>query len=186
MSFPFNADIDQFGVTMRDAKGNVSKSRFYVDFGGGSGVTDAQSWEVTFLPLWTALSNAALQRTSGAESRYGIAQYGAHAPSDYQTIEQKAVFVFQDAVGNLHRYQVPAPKIALFQADRQTIDPSNSAVIAFKNYMTTPDTNGVFACTKDGQPFSNFMGGYFRAAKLQRKLNVLVLTPALTPADPAE
>jgi hypothetical protein len=52
--------------------------------------------------------------------------------------------------------------------------------------MTTVQTNGSFAVSKNNIPFSNFMGGYFRGRRLRRRLSLLVLDPKLDPGIPAE
>jgi len=186
-TFPFSGPgvIDQLRISWRDAKGNIAKSKFYIDYAATSRDNGA-AHEATLLTALKALSNAAVQNVNGLDSQYGVAQYGLHAPSDYQNVEQKAVMVFQDAAGQLHRFMIPAPKVGIFLADRQTVDPTVATVITFITQMTVVDVNGVYVATRQDIPLSNFMGGYFAAKKLQRRGNVLVLTPSLTPSEPAE
>lgn len=186
MAFPAFSETAIQTYTWRDAKGNTATNRFYIDFsatdeGNGGGFALALKNAIA------AITWSALQSAHGLYNAFGTAQYGAHnALGAYETIEQKLVFVLQDSVGRLFRFRFPAPKIAIFLADKQTMDPANANIATLVGLLTAPDANGVQAVTRDGLPFSNCMGGYFAAVKLRRRVNVLTLTPPLTPEEPAE
>lgn len=179
MAFPFNGTILQQSFTYRDAKGNTSVLRFYID---GTDLTAGEVFAGVLNGHIGALSNAAFQNARGPYSIYGTAQYGAHnAGGAYESVIEKAVFVFQDAAGGLHRFTVPAPKIGIFLADKITVDPAIAGVVSFKN-----DVTGGMVLTRQGIALVNLMGGYYQARHLRRRMNVLVLTPPLTATEPAE
>lgn len=177
--FPFvNAKYVQ-SYTFRDAKGNTARFTTYLDT---VDLTVSQALGQTIGGHLVAISNAALQAAHGLYAPYGPAQYGTHATSGaYESVIEKAVLVFQDLTGQLHRFEVPAPKISIFLADKITVDPANAGVANLIADMT-----GGLVYTRQGQVFANYMGGYFRARKIRRRTNVLTLTPPLTASEPAE
>lgn len=186
MPFPFSTSVAIQTYTFRDAKGNTSTMKFFLDFTATT-VESASTSAGTILSALTPLTNAAVQSLHGPATEYGVAQYGAHvANGAYESIIEKAVMVFQDASGQLHRFQVPAPKVSIFKADKVTVDPANASVMAFIAAITGLLTAGVFVCTRQDIGFSNYMGGVYRSAKLRRRLNILVLEPDLTGSLPAE
>lgn len=185
-TFPFSAVIYQQKYSFRDAKGNVSVMKFFVQTNASS-VINLQTDLVAFSALITPLTNAALQNASGLDSRYGVAQYGAHASGGaYESVIEKAVLVFQDNTGQLHRFQIPAPKVSIFKADKVTVDPGNTDVAAFVNNLVGPFTHLGQIVTRQNVPFANFMGGVYRSARIRRRTSILTLEPDLTPSLPAE
>ncbi len=68
-----------------------------------------------------ALSNAVIASTHGFHEGPPTAVVSGSS-AQYGEIEDKAVFTFQTAAGEIHRYQVPSPKAAIFQADGETVD----------------------------------------------------------------
>lgn len=188
-TFPFkppNSIIWQ-SVTFRDAKGNTGRFGFFVDGQAAASTQAIQTDTQTILATIPPLTWAAVQRYTGIVTEYGVAQYGAHNTNGaYEAIVDKAVMVFQDAAGQLHRYEIPAPKVAIFKNDKITVDPANSAVSAFVTAFTTVQTGGCFVCSRQDVALANYMGGVYKARKLHRRLNVLVLEPDLTPSLPAE
>jgi hypothetical protein len=189
VTFPFNTSAPFLSetITTRDAKGNVAHNTFYMDAAGGGTLDLAGADFATLVTAFLALSNAALQRAHGVEERYGTVQYGAHTSGGaYESVIDKAVMVFQDTSGGLHRYEIPAPKIAIFKNDKITVDPANSTIVTFVGLMTTAFGDGNFVCVRNGLQLVNYMGGFYKARKLRRRLNVLILQPDLTAALPAE
>lgn len=186
--FPFNPGNQyQQSVTMRDAKGNTGVFRFFMDVTAAATLGAAHADVLTVINAFTPLSNAALQNTRGLVSEFGVAQYGAHAVGGaYESIVDKAVLVFQDNSGQLHRFEIPAPKIAIFKADKITVDPAAATVITFINAMTTVQAGGSFVASRQDIALANYMGGFYKARKIRRRLNVLVLQPDLTASLPAE
>ena len=108
------------------------------------------------------------------------------ASATYLDVADKAVFVFQDAQGGLHKYQVPCPKSSIFQADQETIDFTVAAVKLFVADVTAttfsgtaPTTvNGVV--TRNGVKITASVGGYRRRGKAPRKFNIYTRNALLT------
>lgn len=188
MPFPFVPGLGVYSqsYTFRDAKGNTSAFRVFIDEGAAGDADAVQAFAVSLRDALIALTNAAFQGARGTLTEYGVAQYGAHAVGGaYESIVEKAVLVFQDLAGQLHRYEIPAPKIALFKADKVTVDPTNGSVVTFVGLMTQA-APGVHVVSRQDIGLANYMGGVFKARKIRRRLNILVLEPDLTGSLPAE
>ena len=186
VAFPFPAVRHQH-ITYRDAKGNTARVSFYLDDNGGDNNSDAVLVE-SIITAMNALTNAAYQSASGAVSHYGVVQYGA-AATEYQPIQTKALLTYQDVAGGLHRIQIPSPKSSIFLADLETVNPANGLVTALNALMASasvPATGTAFVCSRSGNLISNYMGGVLKTTKIRRKLTTFVLTPSLTPSEPAE
>lgn len=156
--------------TFRDDKGQTAVVRMFLTAADAAAANTAGSdIASTIAPL----SNAALQGSSGAYTSTPAANtYGANA--EYERVEDKAVLTFQTAVGSIHRYKVPAPKVAIFLADGETVDPANALVIAFVADMLAA------GASRDGVALSSFIGGTRDATRLKRKFNIFTRNPALT------
>lgn len=110
-----------------------------------------------------------------------------NSTGDYKAVEDKAVFVFQDAAGVVHRYQLPCPLASIFLADQQTIDISQTVVKVFVADMLNASFNGqaktagiLFPVqSASGFALTSFVGGYRLMRKAQRKFNVFTLNPSL-------
>lgn len=188
MPFPaFSAgSVFLSSIVFRDAKGNTARNHYYFSVGTAPDLATAQGDAEALVTAWAALSNAALQSVTGLGSRYGVAQYGAHTVGGaYESVTDKAMLIMQDAQGGLHRFEVPAPKIAIFKSDKITVDPGNALVSTLVGLIIA-GAAGAQPVTRSGNSFTNFMGGFHKARKLRKRLNTLVLTPDLTPALPAE
>lgn len=186
MAFP-NPGIYPQSYTYRDAKGQVATFRHYINAVGSTGASPIDDALLVAQAVVTALdatTNAALQAGHGPFGEVGVVQYGANGVQ-WQEVISKGKMVMQDAKGSLHNYLIPAPKIAMFEADQQTLNPGNGLLAALVGALTTP-INGVFVCAKDGTQITNYMGGYWVGKKIHRRLNVFILTPALTGGLPAE
>lgn len=182
MAFP-NSEIYPQSITMRDAKGFTGTFRYFINGNPGTAMDVAVQVGVTRV-AFAALSNAAVQSASGYNSLTGVVQYGAAAT--YLPIYTKAVMLFQDSAGGMHKYRVPSPKAALFLADQQTINPANTLVMAFVAAMITAGSGGVYNSTKSGLQIINFFGGILESAAPRRRYGFLQLTPGLTSEEPAE
>lgn len=181
MAFPFMADLGGQSWTFRDAKGDVASVRVYCVFTGGTQVDAAAKCGAVRTAL-VALTNAAYQGGRGFDVAVGVAQYGASAL--YQDVEDKANLVWQDAAGGLHHMMIPSPVSGMFLSDSKTVNPA--AITALTTAMTVASPDGVYISNRAGIPLINYMGGYRIARRLRRRLNVMVLTPGLTPSIPAE
>ena len=103
-----------------------------------------------------ALRNAinAISNAMGTSASLSIfeTQAGVAGAGSYKDNEDKALMSFLDAAGETHSWKVPAPKEAIFQADKETVDPANGLVAAY--------TAAVLASkTPQGVAFTSFLGG---------------------------
>jgi hypothetical protein len=160
-------------VTFRDKKGQTATVRFFVTAADEpTALTDAQG----IVTDMAALSVAQLQSAKGAYTTQpsGVIYPTPASTEKYQTVEDKAVFTFADAAGAIHRYQIPAPKIIIFQTDDETVDNSNGLVSTFKTDMLASgsDVHGIALTT--------YPGGVRIRKKLKRKFNIFTLNPAET------
>lgn len=153
-----------FSLSFRDAKNQVASLRGYQD-----SPADVATNTVIFLPNFQAVSNAHVTWPGGVATAPV-----AGTAAVYGNVEDKAVFVFQDAAGSLHKYQVPAPIAAIFQADGETIDYANAAV---GTLVTAFLSNFV---TREGIALSASVGGYRRRSPAQRRFSIRTRNPALT------
>jgi hypothetical protein len=158
-------------VSYRDAKGQTAKTSFFVVAATPAAALTAAS---TVVPLITALTNAALQNAKGAYTTSPtVNTYGTNAV--YETIEDKAQLTFQTATGAIHRYQIPAPKAAIFLADDETVDPANTDVAALATAFVAEQV-----ASRDGSLIASFIGGIRVRRKFQRKFNIFTRNPAET------
>lgn len=110
-----------------------------------------------------------------------------NSTGDYKAVEDKAVLVFQDAAGVVHRYQLPCPLAGIFMSDQQTVDPTVASVKQFVADMIAATFGGtaknaaiLFATVSaSGYSLTSFVGGYRLMRKAQRKFNIFTLNPSL-------
>jgi hypothetical protein len=159
--------------TWRDAKGNTARTSFYVaGANAGAQAVAANNIFVTLGPL----TNAAFQSSSGPETAAPIeVVYGGAAT--YENVEDKATFTFQTASGAIHRYRIPAPVAAIFLADGETVDPANTAVVAFVSAVIAN------AVDRNGNAIAFGAVGIRQRVKIRRKLTVFTKTPSLSGPD---
>lgn len=167
------ATIAAFSLTARDNRGRTRALKSFIRYDDATaGQTYVESVTAALAAV-APLSNAAWKSNVSLPGALG---YGATAQFD--SVVDKAEFVFQDTVGGLHRFLVVAPKLEIFKSDQVTVDPANSLVAAF--------TAEVLAewRTEAQVVFSAFIGGVRRTGKLPKRLNIFVLEPG--GAYPAE
>ena len=161
-------------VTWRDSKGHTARNSFFIDAATPALQAAAAA---AVIVAEEAITNAAVQSTSGPSTSSPLpVAYGTTA--DFPAVEDKAVFTFATGNGSLHRLQVPAPKIAIFEVDTVTVDASQADAAAF---ITAVIAN-VF--DRSGGAITSFVGGVRTRRKLQRKLTIFTLVPELD--EPAE
>lgn len=155
-------------ASWRDLRGRVGKVRFNVAAGTPANESTQASAVVTAI---SNMSEAAFVVSHGAFNTAPTSViYGASAT--YSTVEDKAVFTFQTAVGAIHRLQVPAPQSGIFLADGMTVDITATAVAAF---ITA--TVGIIT-DANGNALTTMVGGIRVRRKLQRKINIFSLGPS--------
>jgi len=166
ITFPFN-------LVYRDAKGFIGRMRFFVS--GDSGLNtavDFQSAQFTLLTAVDALTNCALQAETGFSSNPIITlTYGTNA--EYPAQWMKAVMQFSNGSGQIGRFKVPAPKVAIMDTDGVTVlnDGTQALVVAFVNAMKVADASGTFISNASGLPWTHFEGGLVRFGKQPRRFN---------------
>lgn len=161
--------------TWRDSKGRTATMRYYVA-STGTQITQAvaaSNVNNAFQPC----SNAHTQTVHGPSNNpAGPVGYGTTA--DFPSVEDKAVLTFSAADGSLHRYKLPAPKIAIFEVDTVTVDAAQADIAGA---ITAVIANVV---TASGAAITSYVGGTRSRVKLQRRLNIFVKVPELD--EPAE
>lgn len=173
--------VTKYNTTYKDAKGGVARFTFYT-----SADTQQRAYGygyTGFLPLVDALTNAIRVSTPGAFGAVGTpGTYGTQAT--FGSIEDKLQMTFVADGGTLHRFQIPAPKSALFLTDQETVNIAQTDVAAFIAYVLGTGPNGEFICTQDEKAFGASPGGMRIRRKNQRKLNIFIKNPA--ESGPAE
>lgn len=161
-------------VTYRDAKGNTGRVSFFVD--GGTSANAASTAAGTVITAMNALTNAVLQSAVGPSL---VVQqevvYGTNAT--FASVEDKAVFTFQTATGDLHRFQIPAPISSIFLADGETVDPANTAVVTFVSAVIAN------CLSRNNQVLGFGAFGVRQRRKIRRKLSIFTKNPALSGPD---
>jgi hypothetical protein len=162
-------------VSWRDSKGHIARVHYHV---ANTGTLITQGAAATaVLVAMEAITNCALQSASGpSTTAAGPVAYGT--TGNFAAVEDKAVYTFSAADGSLHRVQVPAPKIAIFEVDTITVDAAQTDSAAF---ITAYIANVV---TSAGAAITSYVGGIRVRRKLQRKLTIFVKVPELD--EPAE
>lgn len=88
----------------------------------------------------TAIRTALDAISTTKQEKASITQPGNYSTTSaagaYEDDQDKATFTFLDSAGKYHSYRVPAPKEAIFMADKETVDLTNAAVVAFAAYVT--------------------------------------------------
>lgn len=108
-------------------------------------------------------------------------QSWALSTNDYDNAEDKAVFALATQDGTIGKISVPNPLDSIFLADKQTIDPANTAVVAFVTALNLGGgTTTLVAATKGGAIYNTFLGGLRVRGRTRRKLNIWVRNPELT------
>lgn len=166
-------------VTLRDARGHIGRTRFYYqyDTAVSAAIAAARGSVDALLTLLEALSNAAVVSVGGLASiEHSPLSYGA-APAVYQTCEDKAVMTYLAGAAGPSRYTlsrvaIPAPILAMFEADAESVNLGYAAVAAFSAAMLAVDGSGGRVVTKGGLPLVNTVSGTLARRKLQRKLSI--------------
>lgn len=171
--------VSRVGFSYRDVKGFSQTVRVFVSF---DNTADGIALMNSLVAPISGLSNAAFNGGQGI----GLAipssfLYGANAI--FSTIEDKAIFTFGDTSGALHRWQIPAPKDAIFLADGETVDPANGLVVSFVTAFTTAGAGPSFVSSRAGQQITHFAGGIRIRRRIRRRINIFTLDPTLTGPD---
>lgn len=157
----------------RDAKGFIGRTRFFISGDGmANSPTDYNSMAATLLAAVSNLTNASLQSVGGMvlEGELSLI-YGAN--SNYPAEWMKAVMQFSNDKGQIGRFKIPAPKIALMDSDGVTVlnDGTQAQVVAFVNAMKNADASGTYVSNASGQHWTHFEGGLVRFGRQPKRVN---------------
>ena len=164
----------------KDAKGQTGAFRFYVT---AANPADLVAVEQGVQTATAAITNALLFSIPGGWD--GLEATGELGNTGtYQDITLKANMTFVDTNGAIHRYQIPAPKLAIFEADGVTVDGDQTDVAAWVTAMLFAYAGPSNVCSRSGHALSNFVGGTLLKRKQRRRLNIFIEDPQLE--GPAE
>lgn len=159
--------------TWRDAKGWTAVTRFFVTGDAMVNVpADYTSAADTLQTALEALTNAVLQSAQSiAFNNLITLSYGTNA--EYPAAWMKAVMQFSNGATNIGRFKIPAPKIAIMEADGVTVinDGTSTPVVNFVNAMKNADASGTFISNAAGLPWTHFEGGLVRFGRQPRRFN---------------
>jgi hypothetical protein len=182
--------------TIRDHKGNTARMVVYLSSGYNptSGNAAATALGADIYAMQTG--DTKLQPDGVTPNVQGQGYFTSYAQpwegafnssGNYLTIEDKAVLVFQDTAGAVHRYQLPAPLESIFFADQETVDPTQVVVSQFIADMVHATFNSITPQTAtlhpvegaDGTPLLKYVGGYRKRVKMRRRTNIFLKDPTL-------
>lgn len=174
------APVAHQSYTFYDAKQQTARVSMYFDNNPAANIVQANAGFIA-----TDMAVISNSSTAAAASIRGNGPFTTApvpvtpgAQATYLDASDKAVFVFQDAVGGLHKYQIPCPKSTIFQADQETIDFTVAGVKQFVADMTGVVFGGTAAQTtlptntRNGVALSASVGGYRVRRKAPRKFNI--------------
>jgi len=162
------AVLNNFGYTFRDAKGQVASMKFRV---GGATESAVLTNAVALKALLAACTNASVRSVATDPP---VVVYGTAAA--FKDVEDKITMVWQQpSTGAIHRYKLPAPLTAIFLADGETPDSTNTAYAALLTGIGTY----VYGNILDTGPLQ-YLGGLRTRAPYIRRYNILTKDPTLT------
>lgn len=177
--------ILRYVTSWRDAKGFVARNVNYIhtDDTQATFETDTQGTAAALQAALAGLTNCAFQGDSGLSFiTTPTLAFGDNLQYAQEWI--KAVMTFTTDDATVHRFRIPAPEIDLFDTDGTTIlnDGTQAQVVAYVNIMKL-NTNNTFISTKDGAPFTHFVGGILRLGKQPRRFNEFIKSSHLVAGE---
>lgn len=167
-------------INLVDAKGFYAHLRYFVSIDSQN---DGSTLNSAVYSALTPLTNCSLNGGMGVGLPPQVPGIlGTQA--DFGSVEDKAVMVFIDAVGQIHRYQVPAPVSSIFLADGMTVDSANVNVLAFADVMINSGAHAYFVSSRGQNSLNTFVGGIRIRRRNQRRINIFTRNPEET--GPAE
>jgi hypothetical protein len=163
--------------SFRDAKGQTSTIRMWIVNATDAG---AHAAGLAVHNALDALTNASpgpakgAYNTAPAPNTYGVA-------AQYANIEDKALLTFQTATGAIHRYQLPAPIVAAFMTDEETVKTPDSGGDAQQILLDTLVTAMVGnVASRDGVLLNSYIGGIYIRRRFKRKFDIFTKDPSET------
>lgn len=149
----------------RDAKGQIGRMRVLI--GGATNAAVLTSAGTLTTDLQAATNAHVSTNVDSAASHV----YGTNA--EFPNVEDKAQLVFADTTGNLHRYQLPAPLLACFATDGETVVNSGVMATVIGDFQSF-----VYGHNSDVGPLA-YIGGIRQRRRMQRRFNIFTKDPTL-------
>lgn len=156
----------RFVYSFRDAKGQTARIRVLI---GGATNAAVLGFAGTLATDLQALSNAHVSTNVDSVPSH---TYGTNA--EFPNVEDKAALTFLSPVGTIHRYQVPAPILAAFDTDGETIIAGDAVTAVVANFQSF-----VYGHPTDTGPLA-YVGGIRQRRPFQRKFNIFTKNTALS------
>lgn len=176
----------RYFVTLRDAKGWTGRTSVWISYDPSdpANFEDVATVAATLRNAIEGLSNAAFQSDGGASGDSSAVPLAYGTNAEYPAAWQHAVYTFQDSSGAIHRYRIPAPKLAQFDTDGVTVknDGSVAAVVAFIDAMKNASGTG-FVSSRQGLPLTKFVGGILSQGKQPRRFNMNIKSAGLVAGE---
>lgn len=172
--------LSKVSLVYKDAKGQTGAVKFYVNADSPADFTAVvQGTQAAIAPITNAVLFSIPGGWDGLEATGELGNTGT-----YQDITLKANMVFVDSNGTIHRYQIPAPKLSIFEPDGVTVDADDVNVAAFVTAMLFAYPGPSHVTSRQGNVLTNFVGGTLLKRKFRRRLNIFIEDPDLN--QPAE
>lgn len=172
-------------LSYRDAKGFFGKTRFHI----AAQDTDA-TVEADVQTLITGVKNAVTAMTNAAyqgSTAFNLVgpptlAYGANA--EYPAEFMKAVFTFTTDLGTIHRFKIPAPKLAIFDTDGVTVlnDGTQALVVAYVAAMKGI-SNGSYVSSATALALTHFVGGQYKGGIQTKRHNQFIKSSHLVAGE---
>lgn len=177
--------VNQWEMSFRDAKGWIGKTRGHVtvDDAGADPAGDVSQVVLAIKNAIIAITNAAYQgETFGLLISPPTLTYGTNA--QYPAEWMKVWMQFSTDLGTIHRFKIPAPKIAIMDTDGVTVknDGTVATVVAYVNAMK--GTHGdAYSSTATGLALTHFEGGLVRLGAQPKRFNERVKSAGLVAGE---
>lgn len=139
-------------VTGTDYVGRTCRTSFY---------SDTAAHALDLANAIAAVSNAELNKVIGFSDQTVTPGTGTPLNAEFPSTQDKCVLIFRAADNSTHKYQVPAPLAALFDADYQYVPNTGDSATLITAYLT-------YAFTPGGEALSVFLRGH-RSFRKSRK-----------------
>lgn len=156
--------VNQASSGYVDAKGAQSRVKYFISV---DTIANGDTVLGQFNTALDACTNASRFSTPGLGGGLTLSgTYGTAA--EYDSVTDVAILEAIDSAGSIHRFSIPAPKAAIFQADKIAVDFTNTDVAALVNVIVNGADNTAFISTRAGLQFSSVPTGA-RVKKRNRK-----------------
>jgi hypothetical protein len=155
-------------ITFRDVQGHTTRLSLYL-------TADTQAEAGAHVPplieALRGLTVAHIESASGAYTSPSTAAGYGSTGSAFMSISDKARLTFVDAVGSIHRYEIPSPSQSIFLKDGATVNRRHPALATLAQQLT----NGAFS-GRGGGRLVTFVGGTRVRRPMRRKMTMHTLS----------